>query len=196
MSLDFNEFLNVKQHHKNIEHGAQEIRERYAPRPGATKQYVHDLFGFLDNITKAASEIYKEILQKKDRLGSNFKFTPADLSECIVGGTSSLLTAYNRIISSLSMGGMFRDLDDADKDKTLFNEEAKALCKKQGEIFETQYIKLLEKNRREYWTYVGAIVGGIAGVISLIGTAIVLIKAKAVTVVIKSGQYIFSMLRR
>jgi hypothetical protein len=170
MSLDFNEFLNVKQHHKNIEHGAQEIRERYAPRPGATKQYVHDLFGFfLDNITKAASEIYKEILQKKDRLGSNF---------------------------SLSMGGMFRDLDDADKDKTLFNEEAKALCKKQGEIFETQYIKLLEKNRREYWTYVGAIVGGIAGVISLIGTAIVLIKAKAVTVVIKSGQYIFSMLRR
>lgn len=60
---------------------------------------------------------------------------------------------------------MFRDFDNADKEKTLFNEEAEALCKKQGEIFETKYIKLLEKNRREYLTYIGAVVGAIASVI-------------------------------
>jgi hypothetical protein len=197
MSLDFNEFLNIGQHYKKIEHGAQEIREKYAPRPAATKQYVHNLFDFfLSDIRNTANDIYEEILHKKDRLGYTLKFTPADLRGCIEGGTYSLLTTYNRIISSVSMGGMFRDFDNADKEKTLFNREAEALCKKQGEIFETKYIKLLEKYRRENLTYVGAVLGGITGAIALMGTAVALIPEKAVTVVIKGSQYIFSMFHR
>lgn len=189
MTLDFNDFLNVQQHHKKIEHGAQELREKYALSPIVIKQYAHDLFDFfLDDIRKVASDIYQEILHKKYRLDGKLNFTPADLRTCIENGTYSLLTSYNRIIANINMGGMFRDFDNANQEKTLFNEEAQALCKKQSEIFETKYIKLLEKNRREYLTYIGVVVGGVAG---LMGIIIALIPAKAMLLLSKALNIFF-----
>lgn len=168
--MRFEDFINNEQRYKKINHGAQKIRNEYVTRPASTIHYLHALFDFfLNDIKEVAEVIYLEILHKKDRGG--IKFKPIELKECIENATRSQLSAYNRIISGYNAGGMFRECDNFEKEKSSFHEQAEDLCNKQSELFETKYIKLLAENRHKSRTYYAAIVGAITGVISLIGLA-------------------------
>lgn len=169
VSLDFNDFINVARHYKKIQHGAQEIKDRYSVRPSETKRYLLELFDFfLNDIKQVADHIYSEILHKKSSLGKQFYFTVTDLKGCIENGTHSLLSSYNRIIIGYNVGGILRTIDDFDKEMSSFSDEAKALCKKQAEIYKNQYIEWERKNFREFWTFIGAVVGGATGAASVI----------------------------
>ena len=146
MSLDFNKFIDVNHHLKNIERGAQKVRNNYAMRPSATKEYLDDLYDFFcDDIKTAACIINGEVMHQKARLGRAFKFSASDLMECIRSGTKRFLPAYNRILSTYNQGGMFKECENFHAEQPLFEMRAEALCESQGEHFSFAYTEQTNK---------------------------------------------------
>ena len=179
MGLNFNDYINVDRHLQEIESELREIKEsqligrtqlaKIALSVPKITAYLPEVFKFFFNdIQNVAENIYAEILHKKDRCGAKFKLTPVDLKTCIENGTRFFLRSYERIISAYSTED-FREMETFNKLKVSFDSNANALCIKQAELIETQYRKLLLKHPREYWTFIGAMVGAVAGVVSVIG---------------------------
>lgn len=172
MGLDFNKFIDVNNHLKNIERGEQKVRSNYAMRPAATNEYMHDLFDFFcDDIKVAAGIINDTIMHQKALLGRKMKFSAADLMECIRMGASSFIPAYNRILSSYNMGGMFKDCENFHSVQSLFVTRAEALCKNLGEHFSIAYT---EKSKKQFIECMLAFVRSISGIKITVTTGIAL----------------------
>jgi len=71
------------------------------------------------------------------------------------------------------MGGVFREYDKLEKDRTAFKIRAKQASKKQSETIYSEYRRLLKKKCRANWTF-GATI--IAAAISTFGVIIALVE--------------------
>lgn len=117
----------------------------------------------LEDIKYLASEAYKEILRSKKR------FTSIEVGECIDANVRQFFPTYKTETDGLELGCMQGNID-INKMKKLFATGAEAVLSESCEDFKHEHEKALKQNTRAKITLIGAIIGGVAGFMTLIET--------------------------